>query len=87
MLRHDADRPHPFAGVLQSDRQGSIDGVTPRVHSRKMAPRAQDESLEDSGELSKPQDLATETITELEAAADDLREIVTLVEKEEGMAK
>jgi type I restriction enzyme M protein len=46
-----------------------------------------DESLEDSDELPEPQDLASEAITELEAAVDDLREIVELVEKEEGVEK
>jgi type I restriction enzyme M protein len=46
-----------------------------------------DESLEDSDELPDPQDLATEAITELEAVVDGLREIVELVEREEGVAK
>lgn len=46
-----------------------------------------DESLEDSDELPEPQDLASEAITELEAAVDDLREIVALVEKEECLGK
>ncbi len=46
-----------------------------------------DESLEDSDELPEPQDLASEAITELEAVVDDLREIVTLVEREEGVEK
>jgi hypothetical protein len=46
-----------------------------------------DDSLEDADELPEPQDLATEAITELEAALDDLREIVALVEKEEGVEK
>ncbi|MGA2262856.1 MAG: class I SAM-dependent DNA methyltransferase [Acidobacteriota bacterium] len=46
-----------------------------------------DESLEDSDELPEPQDLASEAITELEAAVDDLREIVELIEKEEGVEK
>jgi type I restriction enzyme M protein len=46
-----------------------------------------DDSLEDSDELPEPQDLATEAITELEAVVDDLREIVALVEKEEGVKK
>jgi type I restriction enzyme M protein len=46
-----------------------------------------DESLEDSDELPEPQDLASEAITELEAVVDDLREIVALVEKEEGVEK
>ncbi len=46
-----------------------------------------DESLEDSDGLPEPQDLASEAITELEAAVDDLREIVELIEKEEGVGK
>ena len=46
-----------------------------------------DESLEDSDDLPEPQDLATEAITELEAVVDSLREIVELVEKEEGVEK
>jgi type I restriction enzyme M protein len=44
-----------------------------------------DESLEDGDTLPDPQDLATEAITELEALVDDLREIVALVEKQEGI--
>jgi type I restriction enzyme M protein len=44
-----------------------------------------DDSLEDADELPEPQDLAAEAITELEAVVDDLREIVALVEKEEGV--
>ncbi len=43
-----------------------------------------DESLEDGDDLPDPQELATAAITELEAVVDDLREIVALVEKEEG---
>jgi type I restriction enzyme M protein len=46
-----------------------------------------DDSLEDSDDLPQPQDLASEAITELEAVVDDLREIVALVEKEEGVEK
>src|SRR6266702_635038 len=46
-----------------------------------------DDSLEDSDELPEPQDLASEAITELEAVVDDLREIVALVEKEEGVER
>ena len=46
-----------------------------------------DESLEDSDDLPEPQDLAAEAITELEAVVDDLREIVALVEKDEGVEK
>lgn len=43
-----------------------------------------DESLEDAGDLPEPQDLAAEAIMELEAVVDDLREIATLIEKEEA---
>jgi type I restriction enzyme M protein len=46
-----------------------------------------DESLEDSNDLPEPQDLAAEAITELEAVVDDLRDIVELLEKEEGVEK
>ena len=44
-----------------------------------------DESLEDANDLPEPQDLAAEAITELEAVVDDLRDIVELLEKEEGV--
>lgn len=44
-----------------------------------------DESLESSDDLPDPQDLATEAITELEAIVGDLREIVALIEREEGV--
>lgn len=46
-----------------------------------------DESLEDSDELPEPQDLAAEAITEFEAIVDDLRDIIELLEKEEGVEK
>jgi type I restriction enzyme M protein len=46
-----------------------------------------DDSLEDSDELPEPQDLATEAVTELEAVVDDLREIIELLEKDEGVEK
>jgi type I restriction enzyme M protein len=46
-----------------------------------------DDSLEDSDELPEPQDLASAAITELEAVVDDLRDIVELLEKEEGVEK
>jgi type I restriction enzyme M protein len=39
-----------------------------------------DESLGDADELPEPQDLAAEAITELEAAVDDLKEIVSMLE-------
>ena len=44
-----------------------------------------DDSLEDSDDLPDPQELATEAVTELEALVDDLREIIALVEKQEGI--
>ncbi len=45
-----------------------------------------DESLEEGEDLPDPQDLAAEAITELEAVVDDLREIVSLIDKEEAVA-
>ena len=45
-----------------------------------------DESLEDGDDLPEPQELATDAIAELEAVIKNLREIVDLVEKEEGVA-
>jgi type I restriction enzyme M protein len=44
-----------------------------------------DESLEDGDDLPDPQELATEAVTELEALVDDLREIIALVERQEGI--
>jgi type I restriction enzyme M protein len=44
-----------------------------------------DDTLDDGNELPEPQDLATEAITELEAVVDDLRELVRLIEQEEGV--
>jgi type I restriction enzyme M protein len=46
-----------------------------------------DDSMEDSDELPEPQDLASEAITELESVVDDLREIITMLEKDEGVEK
>jgi len=46
-----------------------------------------DDSLEDSDELPEPQDLAGEAITELEAVVSNLKDIVELLEKEEGAEK
>jgi len=46
-----------------------------------------DDSLEDSDELPEPQDLAGEAITELEAVVGNLKDIVELLEKEEGVEK
>ncbi len=45
-----------------------------------------DESLEDADDLPEPDFLATEAITELEAVVGDLREIISLIEKEEMTA-
>ena len=44
-----------------------------------------DDSLEDGDDLPDPQELATEAVTELEALVDDLREIIALVENQEGI--
>jgi type I restriction enzyme M protein len=44
-----------------------------------------DDSLEDGDDLPDPQELATEAVTELEALVDDLREIIALVEKQDGI--
>lgn len=46
-----------------------------------------DDSLEDGDELPEPQDLAADAITELESVVDDLKEIVELLDKEEGAGK
>ena len=46
-----------------------------------------DESLESTDDLPEPQDLANEAISELEAIMGDLREIVALIEREEGNNK
>jgi type I restriction enzyme M protein len=46
-----------------------------------------DESLEERDELPEPQDLASKAITELESVVDNLREINTLLEREEAMEK
>jgi len=52
-----------------------------------MSPAGEKDSPLDSDGLPEPQDLAGEAITELEAAVDDLREIVELIEMEEGVGK
>ena len=64
-----------------------------RFHATEIAERSyklditwlKDDSLESSDELPDPQDLATAAITELEAIVGDLREIVALIEQEEGV--
>lgn len=45
-----------------------------------------DESLQNNDKLPEPEDLAAEAIAELEAVVDDLKEIVSLLEKEEAVA-
>ncbi len=67
-------------------------GQTGRFHASEIAERSyklditwlKDESLESGDDLPDPQDLATEAITELEAIVGDLREIVALIEQQEG---
>jgi type I restriction enzyme M protein len=64
-----------------------------KIHAGEIAERSykldvtwlRDESLESSEELPEPQDLAAEAITEMEAIVGDLREIVALIEQEEGV--
>lgn len=46
-----------------------------------------DNSPEDSDELPEPQELAGKAITELGSVMDDLREIIALLEREEGVEK
>ena len=63
-----------------------------RFHASEIAERhyklditwLKDESLESSDDLPDPQDFATEAITELKAIVGDLREIVALIQREEG---
>lgn len=43
-----------------------------------------DESLEDANDLPEPQDLAAEAITELEAAVDELKDILQMIEMNAG---
>src|SRR5262249_26562419 len=67
-------------------RHFDIDEIKKREYKLDIA-WLKDESLEDSDELPEPQDLAAEAATELEAVVDDLREIVSLIEKEELVEK
>ncbi len=71
------DRWHSFTIHEVKDRDFKIDGLK----------WLRDESLEDSDELPEPEELATDAIAELEAVVDDLKEIVELVENEEGVEK
>jgi type I restriction enzyme M protein len=67
-------------------RSFSIDEIKERGYKLDIT-WLKDESLEDSDELPEPQDLASEAITELEAVVDDLKDLVELLEKEEGVEK
>ena len=75
------------ASTLRMDaaRSTSI-GSWPEQNTVRPLPR-RDESLDDSDELPEPQDLAAEAITQLDSVVDDLKEIITLLEKEEGVDK
>jgi type I restriction enzyme M protein len=46
-----------------------------------------DETVEDSDELPEPQDLAADAVTELEAAVDELKDILDLLETEQLISK
>lgn len=72
--RKETERFRPFTQSEIADRQFKLDVTW-----------LKDDTLEDSSELPEPQDLAAEAITELEAVVDDLRDIVALLEKEEGV--
>ena len=74
------------AGDAGRFRKFSLDEIKKRDYKLDIT-WLKDESLEENGDLPDPQDLAAEAITELEAVVDDLREIVALVEKEEGVEK
>lgn len=80
----------------QSKRADSgVDGRFRRFNIKEIKDRGyklditwlKDESLDDGAELPDPQDLASEAITELEAVVDSLKEIVSLVEEDEGVEK
>jgi type I restriction enzyme M protein len=73
-------------GEMGRFRKFSLDEIKKRDYKLDLT-WLKDESLEENGELPEPEDLATEAVTELEAVVDDLREIVALVEKEEGVEK
>jgi type I restriction enzyme M protein len=66
-------------------RKFTIDDVKQREYKLDIT-WLRDEGLADTDELPEPQDLAAEAITELEAVVDDLKEIVALLEREEGFA-
>jgi type I restriction enzyme M protein len=65
-------------------RSFSIAGIKARDYKLDIT-WLKDDSIEDGDSLPEPQDLASEAITELEAVVDDLKEIVRLIEQEEGV--
>lgn len=67
-------------------RRFSVDEVKKRSYKLDIT-WLKDESLEDGDDLPDPQDLATEAITELEAAIEDLREIVAMLDNGGGSEK
>jgi type I restriction enzyme M protein len=82
--------PHPDAGARRKD-QGE-QGRFRKFHISEIKDRdyklditwLKDESLEDANDLPEPQDLAAEAITEFEAVVDDLRDILELIEINNG---
>jgi type I restriction enzyme M protein len=86
-------RPRPERRRQAIEERPGDNGRFRRFSAKEIAERSyklditwlKDDSLESSGELPEPQDLASEAITELEAIVDDLKEVVSLVEKEEAV--
>ncbi len=82
--------PDPNAGARRKDQGGQgrfrkfhIDEVKERGYKLDIT-WLKDESLEDANDLPEPQDLAAEAITELEAVVDDLRDVLEMIEINNG---
>jgi type I restriction enzyme M protein len=82
--------PDPDAGARRKDqgeqgrfRKFPISEIKDRDYKLDIT-WLKDESLEDANDLPEPQDLAAEAITELEAVVDDLRDILELIEINNG---
>jgi type I restriction enzyme M protein len=82
--------PDPNAGANRKDlgeqgrfRKFHIDEIKDRDYKLDIT-WLKDESLEDANDLPEPQDLAADAITELEAVVDDLRDILELIEINNG---
>jgi type I restriction enzyme M protein len=73
-------------GETERFRRFPIRDIAERVYKLDIT-WLKDESLESTDDLPEPQDLANEAISELEAIMGDLREIVALIEREEGNNK